>query len=1351
MRRLRAPWLGALAVLAALTGAGLVWLGIYLRRRGLDFDAKLSEVVGAAVAVGGPVASAFGRVARWLPAPRLNEDQIQSDVADLAAALRVQGRSEGVLSGRYVYDRLPMPVRWKPAADLSSGPELRSSDAAFRTDSAAMPAGTFDEVLEYFRALPESRLLVLGDAGAGKTVLVTELARRLLATRTGSDPVPVVIPLTAWDPDQVSLFDWVSEQLVRINADLARRVRDGRRYATRAQALVDRMKVLPILDGLDEVAEKSRPQATIAVNQYGWAQPLVVTCRTSEYLQVISAERGTPIARVAAVVIQPLDITDIKEYLGREGAGGWRPVYERLDAEPDGPIARALANPLMLWLAWAVYSAGGRQPSELTDRRLFGSVDAIEHHLLAQFVPALYLDGVEKAQPGSTEQAGWWQVVRQRPQSPERWLGFLAADAVERYRQARSTKRTRARRPINLFEARDDQNVAWWRFTGAAGPLRIVSVALRGYLLWAVIWRLIRFLLTRDGYLRHGSFAGPLHYRRLFLSGPAGQAIWPAVRRVIDVVPVPTRQHAFTDISNFVHVLLQHHSSEAVYLALGLALVIAGIRANEEPARPRRLHLSIRSVGQFAWAVLWAVVFLAFAVWVVLANWHQTGLASSVFTARSTWYAIMAVALALCVPGFPARLAVATDVVGAVGPLDSLRMDRAADIVVTVSGRATFTAVILLFSGTELAITYLIFATASTAVALLLGGRGPAASRSYTDACIWLALTDRMPWRPMRFLADAQRRGVFQEIGAIYRFRHERVQRQLRDWYRFWRPGIREWPAAYHRMADRLTASRGATLAGARERSASYRALADRNFAEFGSDLAQAQSMEAVLLRAQGYRDEELDVLGQLVTTRRMLAELDPVDRPALASSLIYFARRLDAAGRYDQTRGPMIEATETICQLGQAGRQEHLPQLEDALTWLARRDGPEDRIVAAGLTIHAVLAAYSECVRAEAYSDPDEHGAALLQLGALLRRHPRIFRLTTAPAAADVLSEAAQMYAANARAEPTAILPSRARALRDLGVELAALGRSEEARTALADSAALYRRLTHGAQAQYRPLLISALCRLATMDGLSREQQLAAIRDAVAEYRVLASESPVHWAGDDNGSIRGLMAGATTTAGASAPGTAASSDGAAVDLLPGLDALARRLWRLGVHDEAIEAAVIGRELSAAMSADSPPAGLGRQQLIWNEAARPPMGGRGRFQHLLASTPWRLEALVEQYDAEAFRLRLAGRLDESEARARNAAEYCQKLVGFYRNLAETLPAQNLADLAESLEQLAALRSKTGSADADSGARSAAAEAAEIRRRLSPVASSPAPDEQAAAPAACPGRRWDEATLEPVDD
>jgi hypothetical protein len=48
-------------------------------------------------------------------------------------------------------------------------------------------------------------------------------------------------------------------------------------------------------------------------------------------------------------------------------------------------------------------------------------------------------------------------------------------------------------------------------------------------------------------------------------------------------------------------------------------------------------------------------------------------------------------------------------------------------------------------------------------------------------ARVWLPLTGRLPWSVVGFLDDACRRGVLRQVGAVYQFRHARLQDHLTD------------------------------------------------------------------------------------------------------------------------------------------------------------------------------------------------------------------------------------------------------------------------------------------------------------------------------------------------------------------------------------------------------------------------------------------------------------------------------------------------------------------------------------------------------------------------------------------
>ncbi|MEV0679160.1 NACHT domain-containing protein [Actinosynnema sp. NPDC050436] len=411
MRRSGLPgWVWLVASVGALVG-GVVW---FLGSRSLPEADNLASVgglvLGVAVGVPGLVVSVAAlRVARGQarqPAP----DRL---LDELAAALDAELRRErGV---RDLNDLLP--VRWSVApADLAD-----RAERVFAGASPDVAAGSVDDVVATFGRLPRRRLVVLGDPGAGKSVVALELALGLLAARAPGGPVPVVLPVAGWDPAADEPAAWIARRI----ADAYPALGATRGGTTLAETLVRTHRVVPVLDGLDEMAAPSRAAAVRAVNR--WVprdEPVVLTCRTAAYRDLLAAPGdppGEPLAGAAVVVLEPLGVEEAVTYL-RDAtpprlAARWDPVAAHLAGAPDGPLASALSTPLMAALARTTYSRADADPAELLGAHLDGRA-AVEDHLLARFVPALY--------PGDRRALRWlrflaWQLDRRGTQDIAWW------------------------------------------------------------------------------------------------------------------------------------------------------------------------------------------------------------------------------------------------------------------------------------------------------------------------------------------------------------------------------------------------------------------------------------------------------------------------------------------------------------------------------------------------------------------------------------------------------------------------------------------------------------------------------------------------------------------------------------------------------------------------------------------------------------------------------------------------------------------------------------------------------------------------------------------------------------------
>ncbi|HET6188669.1 MAG TPA: hypothetical protein VFE59_16970 [Trebonia sp.] len=1267
-------WLAVLLIVVVLVGAAAA-LTALLARHGFEWSAKFSEIASFALAVLVVLLPAAGRLAVWPPAPRIRAELISSDVSDLAAALRAQGRTEAPLPGVSVYDRLPMQVRWE---SVGAGAGNQST-------------GTFREVVGYFRGLPEQRLVVLGGAGAGKSVLATELARNLLARRGSEDPVPVIFSMVGWDPEHTTLFDWMSGQLARVVPDLGQKVSDGHQVVTRAQVLVDRLKVLPILDGLDEVGSEALPAATLAVNRYGWAQPLIVTCRDEAYLEAIRQEPGTAIAQAAVIELVPLTVNDVDTYVGPDRDGRWAAVRDRLADEPDGPLARALRNPLMLWLAWEVYRSGQRDPAELADRYRFGRQQAIERRLLSGFLPAVY--------PAERE----YLILRQWRFQPtarraRRWLGFLASDHALRAKgpgPGRDPSRSRGSGEQQRDDVETlDKSVAWWYFTAAAGGVRFLGVAIRALVLWIVLWHQITTIFSYAGNWRNGAYAGHLPFQRLFLDGPLGRYVWPTARQAIDFAPASTRGAAFTTLNRGLGDVVVIPSHHLFLFAVAAIVLMIGYVGAAEPIRPRGLRASARLPVGLVTGVAMNVLVLAVVALIAASYWGQSSLISDFFTMRRTWLALLVLALGATVYGLPRLLVAEIDIIGATTPPQSLREDRLAAVISTVSRRVLLAVTLALFCGSEIATTYAVFAVVSTLIRLTLGGLHGFASSSYADACFWLAITGKLPWRPMRFLTDAGRRGVFVEIGAVFMFRHIRVQLALEDWYRANRasrgdPG--SWLQRQLRNAIQSIIPPLSELDRLQTRANSYRKLAQQNQAEFGPHMLLALEEQAQMLATLQRQDEEIAIRSEITATARELAASGQMPLLTVATTLERLAHCLAKAGLTYEASGVMTEAAHIYRQAPADERRQFEHRLANWIDLFPYDIGTRTSSHDLDVSADEMADVYRDLVLTEADTTSAAHADSLIRMAGLFRHQRR-------PAdAAKALKGAAQIYRELTKAHSAVPEPAGAGKLLSLAGPLRQAGLNNHAIAVLTTAARAYRMLAESEPDQagaYRASLASSLVLLADLLGrLHQPSELGVIRQAVDVYGAVADDT-------------------IPEARLTCPP------------LADLRRLAIRLWKLGQTGEAVTAAQTARRLADLDAADQD-ATRTKADLLPQEVSakirRLTRQARRHPEQLTLSADGRLvQSPAAELDTMAFQLLAAKRTAESRMASQAAVYAGEAAVMRYRQWATDMPDRFLPYLADSLSELAGCLRRAGSRETEAAA--AAAEASDIRRRLSQQAS-----------------------------
>jgi hypothetical protein len=264
-------------------------------------------------------------------------------------------------------------------------------------------AGVLADIGPYFRRQAARRLVVLGAAGAGKTVALLHLVLNQLEHRAtlpdaarAHEPVPVRVNAAGWD-GSANFTPWLANRLV-VDYQLKNRV---------AEALIEDNRILPVIDGLDEMdpadAKPARASAALAgLNEPPWRNsPVLVACRSQVYAEIREIRGDAGLQFATTVTLQPFSPDDICNYLDLYLGDGlgitkavWAPVTEQIDHACDGVLANGLRTPWMLSLAaTALHRERQRVAIELASCR---DTTEVRDLLFAALIPAA-IQGTRRA------------------------------------------------------------------------------------------------------------------------------------------------------------------------------------------------------------------------------------------------------------------------------------------------------------------------------------------------------------------------------------------------------------------------------------------------------------------------------------------------------------------------------------------------------------------------------------------------------------------------------------------------------------------------------------------------------------------------------------------------------------------------------------------------------------------------------------------------------------------------------------------------------------------------------------------------------------------------------------------
>lgn len=241
------------------------------------------------------------------------------------------------------------------------------------------------------------KLVILGATGSGKTTTLLELARVLVsrAQKDGSLPVPVLFELGSWKAESGAIADWLIAQLqfkYRISPAV------GKNWLAE-------QKLLPLLDGLDDVETHRQNICIQAINQFVESElkpKHLVACSSFEAYK----NCATRFRLQAAVLLKPLTETQIQNYLLEARS---RELWYSIEREPE--LLKLAKVPLLLTMMALAY-----EDILIESWKRITSAEEQRKYLLTAYIRHQMTREVKQYPRGK----------ELRPEQIRHWLGWLA-------------------------------------------------------------------------------------------------------------------------------------------------------------------------------------------------------------------------------------------------------------------------------------------------------------------------------------------------------------------------------------------------------------------------------------------------------------------------------------------------------------------------------------------------------------------------------------------------------------------------------------------------------------------------------------------------------------------------------------------------------------------------------------------------------------------------------------------------------------------------------------------------------------------------------------------------------------
>jgi signal peptidase I len=194
-------------------------------------------------------------------------------------------------------------------------------------------------------------LLILGDPGSGKTILLLEIAKELIerANRDVSLPIPVVFNLSSWSNRKHRFIEWLIQEL-NVKFQIPE---------VQGNAWIKEQQLLLLLDGLDEIRQELRDYCVQEINQFSQRYGLteIIVCSRIAMYEALTQKLNFQ----AAIFAQPLTQEQISTYLNQTESDS---LGVKTALQTDPVLQELVRSPLMLSIVVSAYQ--GMTVSELS-------------------------------------------------------------------------------------------------------------------------------------------------------------------------------------------------------------------------------------------------------------------------------------------------------------------------------------------------------------------------------------------------------------------------------------------------------------------------------------------------------------------------------------------------------------------------------------------------------------------------------------------------------------------------------------------------------------------------------------------------------------------------------------------------------------------------------------------------------------------------------------------------------------------------------------------------------------------------------------------------------------------------